>query len=104
MTYKVDQEKWRMFSKEIQLKNIAAELSRAAQSGLRDASDVSGWGAGAYERAISLIDASIADTKWEEKRFLYQLRDAVASLYVSMAHPAVSNFLSRELSEKRFIP
>lgn len=90
--YKTDQKKWENFSRNVQLKNIAAEIARATQSALYKKED-SDWFKGAYERAISMIDASLSDVKWQDKNFLYELRDAIASLYVGETDPSLSRFL-----------
>lgn len=95
--YKVDQKKWNQFSKDTQLKHIAAELSRATQASLRGNSD---WVAGAYERAISMIDASLDDPRWKDKKLLYQLRDAIAALYAGQPDAAISNFIYTQILEK----
>lgn len=92
--YKVDKEKWINFSKDLQLKHIAAELSRATQASLRGDS---GWVSGAYERAISMIDASLEDSQWANRNLLYQLRDAVAALYVGKVDPAITNFIYSQI-------
>ena len=92
--YKVNQEKWQEFSKDAQLKNIAAELSRATQASLCGEEK---WVSGAYERAISMIDASLEDPQWAEKDLLYQLRDAVAALYAGKPDPAISRFMYLQL-------
>lgn len=95
--YKVDQEKWNKFSKDIQLNHIAVELSRATQASLHGNND---WRDGAYERAISMIDASLDDPKWEDKKSLYRMRDALAALYVGKLDPAISNFIYMQIFEK----
>lgn len=97
--YKVDQEKWNKFSKDIQLKHIAAELSRATQASLHGNND---WIEGAYERAISMVDASLDDPQWQDRGMLYQLRDAMAALYVDKANPAISRFVCTQLLAKEF--
>lgn len=95
--YKVDKKKWNRFSKSIQLKHIAAELSRATQASLHGNED---WVNGAYERAIGMIDASIEDSKWEEKGKLYSLRDAITALYAEQANPAITNFIFLQIMEQ----
>lgn len=95
--YKVDQEKWNKFSKETQLRHIAAEISRATQAALHENEE---WVKGAYERAISMIDASLDDPQWVDKSLLYQLRDALAALYVGKIDPAISRFIYTQIFEK----
>lgn len=92
--YKVNQEKWNQFPSDIQLKNIAAELARARSSGLRGDKEKEN---NAYLRAISLIDASIADLKSKNKKFLYGLRDAVSASYAEGVDPAISNFIYTQI-------
>lgn len=92
--YRVDQQKWVCFSKNTQIKHIAAELSRATYADLQSKSE---WRKGAYERAISMIDASLTDPQWKDRHFLYQLRDAIAALYIGKTHPAISNFIYSQL-------
>jgi len=96
--YNVDQKKWNQYAPEVQLKNIAAELSRASHASMHPNTSGVGWAQNAYERAIGLIDASIADTKWKDKHMLYELRDAVASLYAGQDNPAVSRLISSYLA------
>ena len=98
--YKVNQEKWNQFSVNIQLKNIAAEIARATQAALYDKKENKERIDGSYERAISLIDASLADPKTKEKNALYKLRDAIAALYVSDTDPAVSRLLYSQILER----
>lgn len=95
--YKVDQKKWNQFPADIQLKNIAAELARTTSAGLRTDREKEN---GAYKRAISLIDALIADPKWEAKKPLYQLRDAVSAAFAEKSNPAISNFIYTQLLAK----
>lgn len=92
--YKVDRKKWDGFSPETQIKHIVAELSRATYADLRGDEE---WRKGAYERAIAMIDAAIESPKWQNKKFLYQLRDTVAALYVGKSDPAISNFICSQL-------
>ena len=98
--YKVDHSKWHNFPAAAQLQNIAAELSRAAHAGLFNIEEKRVQEISAYERALALIDASIADPQWKEKRRLYELRDAVAALYVGHGDPALSRFICSELVQK----
>lgn len=98
--YKVNQEKWNNFSADAQLKNIVAELARATQAALHGKKENQERINGAYERAISLVDASLADPKIKDKRSFYRLRDAVAALYVSDVDPAVSRFICSQILEK----
>jgi len=96
--YKVDEKKWKNFSADTQLKNIAVELSRATNSVLHQKDE--SFAKSSLERAISLIDASISDPKWNDKSFLYQLRDAVASLYSQKYDPSLTNFIYKRILEK----
>lgn len=98
--YNVDYKKWQNFPPEIQMQNIAAELSRASSAGLYANVEKKEQAQGAYERALALIDASIADPQWKEKRRLYELRDAIAALYVGYGDPALSRFICSELMQK----
>lgn len=93
--YKVDREKWNKFSKDMQLQHIAAELSRATEASLRGDKD---WASGAYERAISMIDASLDDPRWQDKELLYQLRDAIAALYIGKLDPAINRFIYSQIA------
>ena len=93
--YKVDQEKWNKFPADVQLKHIAAELSRATSASLHDDNE---WASGAYERAITMIDASLEDPQWRDKGLLYRLRDAVAALYIGRVDPAISRFIYSQIS------
>lgn len=95
--YKVDQKKWDQFPKDMQLKHIAAELSRATQASLHGNDE---WASGAYERAISMIDAALDDRKWEDKNRLYRLRDAIAALYVGKVDPSITNLIFFEIMQK----
>src|SRR3989338_2886797 len=98
LMYSVDKKKWNQYATEVQLKNIAAELSRASHASIYPGKSGAWWAQDAYERAISLIDASIADAKWKDKHMLYELRDAVASLYAGQDNPAVSRLISSYLA------
>ncbi|MBI3019980.1 MAG: hypothetical protein HYY60_01490 [Parcubacteria group bacterium] len=96
--YSVDEQKWRAFSTDMQLKNIAAEFSRAAHAGGGMNEEQKEQEKGAYERAIALIDAAIADPQWgKDGALLYRLRDAAASLYARGGDVAVSRFIGMEL-------
>lgn len=95
--YKVDEEKWRQFSLDTQLKNIAAELSRASHASLYNSESKKEQAVSAHERALALIDVSLSCAKTEDRDFLYQLRDAVASLYAGEADPAIGRFISSQL-------
>lgn len=90
--YKVDQKKWENFSKSIQLKNIAVEMARATKAALFKKEDTD-WLRGAYERAMAMTDASLNDPKWTSKSYLYELRNAIASLYVENINPSLSQFI-----------
>jgi len=95
--YKVDIKKWHQFSPETQLKNIASELSRAAHAGVYQKEAQKKQAKAAYERALALIEASLKDPNFKDKDFLYQLRDAVAALYVNKADSSISRLLSTHL-------
>lgn len=95
--YKVDQKKWNSFLPSLQLKHIATELSRATQASLHGNND---FEKSAYERAISLIDATIEDLRWQDRGMLYRLRDAVAALYAKKIDPAISNFIFLQIMER----
>ena len=96
--YQVDQQKWEKFPPQTQIRNIAAELARATDAQLHDRD--AEWISQALERALAMIDASIEDKQWEQKRFLFGLRDAVADLYAHPTHPAMSRFIMNELLER----
>jgi hypothetical protein len=99
--YKVDDKKWRQFSAEVQLKNIAAEISRASSAELYNTASKKEQSVNAYERALILIDTSLKDPQWKDKNFLYQLRDAVSALYSKETSPSIGRLLSNQLLEKR---
>ena len=100
--YSVDEQKWRAFPANVQLKNIAAEFSRAAHAGAGMSKEQKEQEKGAYERAIALIDATIADPQWEKDgAILYRLRDVAASLYVRGGGSAVSRFIGAELLREK---
>jgi len=96
--YKVHQKKWNTFSKSVQLRHISAELYRATKGSLHGNED---WVRGAYERAISMIDASLDDPQWKDRAMLYQLRDAIAALYVGKTDPAIIRFIYTQIFEKQ---
>lgn len=101
--YSVDMEQWFAFSADTQLKNIAVEFRRATRAGLGTTREQKEQEIGAYERAISLIDATIADPKWDKTRGnLYRLRDVASSLYSRGGDPAVSRFLETVLLRGEF--
>lgn len=95
--YNVDQKKWNQFSRDTQLKNIASELVRVKSAGLYNDEEKR---RGACLRAISLIDASIVDKKWEDKKYLYELRNVVSSIFVEKSNPAISNFIYNQILAK----
>ena len=95
--YQVDEKKWRAFSRQQQLQNIAAELTRATSAALHNKEE---WREEACSRALSLIDCSIADPKWEDKNFLFQLRDAVAASWTGHSDPAIFRFITTQVLEK----
>lgn len=89
--HKIEEEKWFSFSKKDQLLNIAAEVSRfyhqqLQENGLNDKAKM------AAERGFELIDLTLRDPKWRGGHELYQLRDALAALYVGKADPAIAKF------------
>lgn len=95
--YRVDIQKWHTFPPKIQLANIAAEFTRASQATLTERESGEELRAGAYERALALIDASLLDPKWKDKQPLYELRDAAAALYSGAEIAAVSRFIASAL-------
>ncbi len=97
--YKVDQTKWQEFPAEVQMKNIAVEISRATEAALHSEKSDKEWIKAAYERALILIDACLDDPKREDKKALYDLRDAVAALYAGDVDPAVAKFIQNKLLE-----
>ena len=83
-----------MFSPQMQQRHIAAELSRATAAGLRNnkvLEQESLW------RALTLVDASIADPQWEDRAFLLRLREAIAALYAAPVNPALARFIMEDL-------
>lgn len=96
--YTVDQKKWEQFPWQAQMQNIAAELARVTSAQLHGQD--AGWISQGFERALAMIDASIDDPQWKQKRFLFQLRDAVASLYAQPTDPAISRFIMNQLLER----
>lgn len=100
--YNVDEKKWHTFPADMQLKNIAAEFSRAAHAGMGVSNEQKEQEKGACERAIALIDASIEDPQWgKDKAILYHLRDVAASLYARGGDASVSRFVGEELLRGR---
>ncbi len=97
--YKPNQQAWEAFPKDVQLGNISAEMVRATKAAQREDRQVRDPKVtGAYERALALIDATIMDPKWsDDRKKLYTLRDAIASLYVGNAGPALSNYICTQL-------
>lgn len=96
--YNVDREKWQRFPPEVQLQNIATELTRAAHALLLDTPQRRAQARGAYERALALLDASLADPQWKKRERLYELRDAISALYVGEEGPAaLSRLISAEI-------
>ncbi len=92
--YQPNKERWLTFPKEVQMRHIAAELSRATSAGLHGHA---GGGQEALERSLVLVDASLADPKWTDKKPLYRLRDALAALYATHFDPAVSRYIAETL-------
>lgn len=80
------------------MKNIAAELMRASSIGIHSEHAGEEAIAAAYERALTLINASLEDKKWkDETEKLYTLRNAIAALYAEKSHPAISYYIAHEL-------
>lgn len=78
----------------MQMRHIATELTRATSAGARKQADLEQE---ALERALVLVDASLADPKWTDKKVLYRLRDALAALYGKHADPALSRYIAEAL-------
>ena len=95
--YKIDEIKWRTFPPRIQLGNIAAELSRAT-AGLRDGNVL--LTEESYRNALVCLGASLTDPQWQDRKFLYELRDAVAALSVSNVEPEACRFVLNRTLER----
>ena len=96
-TYQIDEVKWRTFSPRKQLGNITAELSRAT-AGLRDGN--AALAEESYRNALVCLAASLSDPQWQDRRFLYELRDAVAALSVSNVEPEACRFVLNRTLER----
>jgi hypothetical protein len=92
--YQPNKEKWLSFSRDAQMKNIAAELTRATSAGARGQRDLEQE---ALERSLILVDASLSDPKWNDKKSLYRLRDAIGALYAEHSDPALSRYIAEAL-------
>jgi len=76
------------------MRNIAGELTRATVAGARGQEDLEQE---ALERSLILVDASLADPKWIDKKSLYRLRDAISALYAKHSDPALSRYIAQVL-------
>ncbi|TSC62819.1 MAG: hypothetical protein G01um101448_362 [Parcubacteria group bacterium Gr01-1014_48] len=76
------------------MRNIATELTRATNAGARGQEDLEQE---ALERSLILVDASLSDPKWGDKKSLYRLRDAVSALYAERSDPALSRYIAEVL-------
>ena len=92
--YQPNSEKWQSFTRDVQMKHIAAELTRATSAGARGQEDLE---LEALERSIILVDASLVDPQWTDKKTLHRLRDALAALYARHVDPALSRYIAEEL-------
>lgn len=81
-------------SREMRLRHIATELKRAEKASERNEADKL---IGAYERILDMLDATIEDKNWEDKKNIFALRDAVATLYSGENHSALSRFFAASL-------
>ena len=76
------------------MRHIAAELTRATNAGARGQVELEQE---AMERSLILVNASLADPKWIDKKVLYRLRDALAALYAKHLDPALSRYIAEVL-------
>ena len=76
------------------MRHIAAELTRATSAGAREQAELEQE---ALERSLILVDASLADPKWTDKKALYRLRDALGALYAKHLDPALSRYIAEVL-------
>lgn len=90
----VDENRWVTLPPNIQLQQIAAELTRATEAAIeykrvkRDA---------AIRCALLRIDATLRDRQWINKNELYELREAVAAMLHDYTHPALSRYIGNVL-------
>lgn len=74
-------ERWLKFSKQEQIRAIAAEIMRAQVWQNKDRNNFKS----AIERAIDMLDCSIGDQKWEnQKSMLFWLRNKLAEFYTGI--------------------
>ena len=92
--YQPNSERWQSFSRDMQLRHIAAELTRATGAGARGQTALEQE---ALERSLILVDASLADPQWTDKKTLHRLRDALAALYARHLDPALSRYIAEVL-------
>ncbi len=90
----ISREKWFAMSKEIRLRHMATELKRAEKASERKEKDML---AGAYERILDMLDATVEDKNWGDKKDIFALRDAIATLYSGENHSALSRFFASSL-------
>ena len=76
------------------MRHIAAELTRATNAGARGQEDLEHE---ALERSLVLVDASLVDPKWVDKKSLYRLRDAIGALYAKHLDPALCRYIAEVL-------
>lgn len=76
------------------MRHIATELSRGASAGARGQSELEQE---SLERSLLLVDTTLADPKWVDKKPLYRLRDALAALYTEHADPALGCYIAESL-------
>lgn len=76
------------------MQHVATELARATSAGERGQRDLEEE---ALERSLVLVDASLVDPKWDDKKVLYRLRDALGALYAEHSDPALSRYISEVL-------
>ncbi|MDP3735119.1 MAG: hypothetical protein Q8R39_01675 [bacterium] len=92
--YQPNSEKWQSFPRDVQMRHIAAELTRATSAGARGQGELEQE---SLERSLILVDASLADPQWNDKKALYRLRDALAALYAKHLDPALSRYIAEVL-------
>lgn len=82
------QERWQKLSPHDQLRNIAAEIERARVSDEGGDADLF---RSALERALELVDLSLADPRWRHDALkLFVLRNEVARRYAGESREGMS--------------
>ena len=92
--YQPNSERWLSFSREVQMRHIAAELTRATNASARGQGELEQE---ALERSLILVDVSLIDPKWVDKRVLNRIRDALGALYAKHPDPALCRYIAEGL-------